>query len=71
MHGLCNYDSKSACCCRLAKAVHEEAAEGVPLQKLASLDEVPAFDLQQWLDAKPVPNRVSDLPVLPRIMLMG
>ena len=39
--------------------MHEEAAEGVPLQKLASLSEVPAFDLQQWLDAQPVPNQVN------------
>lgn len=50
--------SQHWCMCRLAKAVHEEAAEGVPLQKLASLDELPTFDLQQWLHAKPVPNQV-------------
>ena len=59
LQGSRTYGFNDLSSCRLAKAVHEEAAEGVPLQKLASLHEYPGFDLQQWLNAKPVPNQVS------------
>ena len=46
------------CCrCRLAKALDEEVHEGLPIQKLATLNEFPGFSLQQWLQAKPQPNK--------------
>ena len=45
------------CQCRLARALDEEASEGLPIQKLATLHEFPGFDLQQWLQTQPEPNK--------------